>query len=64
MWRKSAECQKRENEIYDKIREISDAFDRLLKEGKDTTETLRQLEAALEEVELFRRELERILKRS
>ncbi|HMM22389.1 MAG TPA: hypothetical protein PKA10_16830 [Selenomonadales bacterium] len=49
------EYQKRENEIYDKIRAASDALDRLDEAGQDTAEALRRLEAALQELELFRR---------
>lgn len=56
MLRRSAEYQKRETEICDKIREVSDEFDWLGKEGKDMSEALRRLEAALEELELFRKE--------
>lgn len=55
MVRKAMEYQKRENEIYDKIRAASDALDRLDKAGQDTAEALRRLEAALQELELFRR---------
>lgn len=54
--RRSPEYQRREIEIYDKIREASDEFDWLSIVGMDTSEALRRLEAALEEFELFRRE--------
>lgn len=54
--RKSAEYKQRENEIYNKIREISDEVDQLVKEGKDATEALQRLAAALREFEQFRRE--------
>ncbi len=53
-WRASAEYRKRENEIYDKIRTASEEYARRSKSGMDTTEALRQLEAALVEFELFR----------
>ncbi|MDT8900291.1 hypothetical protein [Anaeroselena agilis] len=53
--RKSAEYKQRENEICDKIREISDEVDQLVKTGKDATEALQRLEAALREFEQFRR---------
>jgi len=49
MYYKVPEYIKRECEICDKIREASDEFDRLGKEGKDITEALRWLEAALGE---------------
>ena len=49
-----AEYRKRERELYEKIREASDEFARRSKAGTDTTEALRQLEAALAEFELFR----------
>lgn len=52
--RKSLEYQKRENEICDKIREISDEVDQLLKEGKDAAEAFKRLEVALREFEQFR----------
>ncbi|TWH47763.1 hypothetical protein [Sporomusa sp. KB1] len=50
----SAEYKKREGELYDKIREVSDEFARLSKAGMDTTEALRRLEAALTEFALLR----------
>ena len=52
--RKSLEYQQRENEICDKIREISDEVDQLLKEGKDAAASFKRLEAALREFEQFR----------
>jgi predicted nucleic acid-binding Zn-ribbon protein len=54
--RRSSEYQQRENEIYDKIREVSDEFDRLSKAGMDTSEVLRRLEAVLEELRRFKSE--------
>lgn len=47
--------KKQETELYDKIRGLSDKFDRLNKAGKDTTNTYQRLGAALEEFLLFRR---------
>lgn len=52
--RTTAEYRQQEREIYDKIREASEAFARLSAGGQDTTEALRQLEAALVEFEIFR----------
>lgn len=49
---------KRERELCDRIREVSEEVDRLGKEGQDTTETLRRLEAVLETFRSFRREFE------
>lgn len=42
--------------LYDKIRELSDEFDRLNQAGKDTTSTYQKLESVLEEFLLFRRQ--------
>ena len=52
--RTAAEYRQREREIYDKIREASEVFARLSAAGQDTTEALRQLEAALVAFEMFR----------
>ena len=54
VWRTLSANRQREAEIYDKIRKASDEVSRLSKEGMDTTEALRRLEAALAEFELFR----------
>ena len=54
MQRKSQEYQKRETEICDKIWAASYEFDRLSKVGMDTSEVLRRLEAALEELRRFK----------
>lgn len=51
----SVEYRQKEGEIYDKIREASDEFAWRSTAGMDTTEALRQLEAALAEFMLFRR---------
>lgn len=53
---KSADYRNRESDIYDKIRKISNEYDRLSKEGKDTTEVNQRFEVAIEELKLFRRE--------
>jgi hypothetical protein len=55
--RTSLGYKKRESKIYHKIREISGEVDQFFIERKDVTETLRRLEAALEEFALFRLEL-------
>lgn len=55
MYHKLPEYKKRETELYDKIRKLSEEFDRLCAEGKDTTEILKQLGVALEEFYSFRR---------
>lgn len=46
----------REAELYDKIRELSEEFDRQNKAGKDITDIVRQLGAALEEFLVFRQQ--------
>lgn len=56
MYYKLPEYKKREYELCDRIREITDEFDRLGREGKDTTETLQRLEVVLEEFWKFREE--------
>lgn len=56
MRRVSPEYRKRENEIYDRIRQASNEFDRLSKAGMNAAEAFLQLEAALEEFGIFRRE--------
>ena len=48
--------KKQETFLYDEIRELSDVLDRLYQEGKDTTDTIRKLEAVLEEFFLFRQQ--------
>lgn len=53
---KTPEYKKREYELCDRIREITDEFDRIGKDGKDTTETLQRLEAVLEEFWKFRQD--------
>jgi hypothetical protein len=55
MYRKSPEYRRRETELYDKIRNLSERFDQVRAEGKDTTEILKQLGVALEEFYRFRR---------
>ena len=54
--RRSPEYLKRETEICDKIRAASDEFDRLSKAGMDTSEAIRCLEAALEEIKRLKDE--------
>lgn len=56
MYYKLPEYKKREYELCDRIREITEEFNRLGKEGKDTTDTLRRLEAVLDEFWKFRQE--------
>jgi len=56
MYCKAPAYIKRETEICDKIQEACDEFERLGREGKDTTEPLRRLEAALEEYWSLRQE--------
>ncbi|XFO65284.1 hypothetical protein SPSIL_013930 [Sporomusa silvacetica DSM 10669] len=48
--------KKQETELYDKIRELSEEFDRLNKAGRDTTDAFQRLGAILEEFLLFRRQ--------
>ncbi|WP_371366407.1 hypothetical protein SRRS_07810 [Sporomusa rhizae] len=50
----AAEYRKREDELYDNIREASDEFARHSEAGTDATEAFRRLEAALAEYKLFR----------
>ncbi|HML33797.1 hypothetical protein [Sporomusa sphaeroides] len=52
---KSREYKQKEIELSDKIRELSEEFDQLCKEKRDTTEVLQRLGIALEEFLLFRR---------
>ena len=52
--RNSPEYLKRETELCDKIREVSDELTRLNKAGMDATETLRRLEMALSELWRFK----------
>jgi len=54
---KGSEYEKIESEYCDNIQELIQRLERLRKEEKDTTEICRQLEIALEEFRLFRREL-------
>jgi hypothetical protein len=48
--------KKQENELYDKIRGLSEELDRLNKAGRDTTNIFQRLGAVLEEFLLFRRQ--------
>jgi hypothetical protein len=48
--------KKQETFLYHEIRELSEGLDRLHQEGKDTTDTIRKLEAALEEFFFFRQQ--------
>jgi hypothetical protein len=56
MYHKLPEYKKIEYELYDRIREITEEFNRLGRGGKDTTDTLQRLEAVLEEFWKFRQE--------
>lgn len=53
---KLSEFKKRENELYNTIRNLSQECDRLEKEGTDTTEIYLRLKATLEEFMVFRKE--------
>ena len=55
MYYKSLQNKKRETEIYEKIRDLSETVDRLKTEGKDTTEAIEQVKVALDELGSFRR---------
>jgi len=48
--------KKQETELYDKIRELSEEFDRLDKAGKDTMDIVQRLEKVLKEFLLFRQQ--------
>ncbi|MBP2638047.1 MAG: hypothetical protein H6Q72_3954 [Firmicutes bacterium] len=48
--------KKQEAFLYHEIRELSEGLDRLRQEGKDTPDTIRKLEAVLEEFFLFRQQ--------
>jgi predicted nucleic acid-binding Zn-ribbon protein len=54
MCHKLSAYKKKEYELHNKIREISDELDRLEGEGKDTAEVFLQLEMALEGFRVFR----------
>jgi hypothetical protein len=46
--------KKQEAQLYDKIRELSEEFDRENKAGQDTTDIIQKLGAVLEEFLVFR----------
>ena len=48
--------KKQETELYGKIRELSEEFDRLDKAGKDTMDIVQRLEKVLKEFLLFRQQ--------
>jgi len=48
--------KKQETELYDKIRELSEEFDRLDKDGKDTMDIVQRLEKVLKEFLFFRQQ--------
>ena len=48
--------KKQETELYDKIRELSEEFDRLDKAGKDTMDIVQRLEKVLKDFLLFRQQ--------
>jgi len=53
---KYPDFKEQETGLYDEIRELSEGFERLRNEGKDTTATIERLEAVLEEFLLFRKQ--------
>lgn len=51
---KGPNFKEQETKLYERIRELSDEFDRQNKAGKDTIDIVQRLEKALEEFLLFR----------
>lgn len=56
MRKRYPDFKQKETCLYDEIRKLSEGLDRLRQEGKDTTDTIRKLEAVLEEFLLFRQQ--------